>query len=303
MTKIITVLACFLLSFQANAQRVVGANGVPLKSEVTPMDANGNTTANNWLGGYTTTATAAGTTTLTIASTYLQYFTGATTQTVTLPVTSTLTLGHQFVIINNSTGTVTVNSSGANLVVACAGGTSTVVTCILTSGTSAASWSQGYSAANFASGKKVTQNNSITYTGTDATTMTFPTTSATIARTDAAQTFTGTQTYSAIVTTNNAIAAAGNAATVPVTSSLSTVTNNSAATLTITITTASAVDGQIIKVRVLDFSAVAQTITWVNTEASSIATPTTSNGSTTLFLTVVFMYNSATSKWRCIGYA
>jgi hypothetical protein len=45
-----------------------------------------------------------------------------------------------------------------------------------------------------ADGKTLTANNSLTFNGTDATTMTFPTTSATVARTDAAQTFTGNQT-------------------------------------------------------------------------------------------------------------
>lgn len=47
-----------------------------------------------------------------------------------------------------------------------------------------------------ANGKTLTANNSIGLSGTDGTTMTFPSTSATIARTDAAQTFTGTQTFS-----------------------------------------------------------------------------------------------------------
>lgn len=94
--------------------------------------------------GYTTTATAAGTTTLTAASTYQQYFTGATTQTVTLPVTATLNLGFSFRIVNNSTGVVTVNSSGGNAVVAMQPGTQAIVTCILTSGTTAASWSITY---------------------------------------------------------------------------------------------------------------------------------------------------------------
>jgi hypothetical protein len=46
-----------------------------------------------------------------------------------------------------------------------------------------------------ANGKTLTVNNSLTLNGTDATTMTFPSTSATIARTDAAQSFTGTQTF------------------------------------------------------------------------------------------------------------
>lgn len=154
-----------------------------------------------------------------------------------------------------------------------------------------------------ADGKTLTASNTLTLAGTDSTTMTFPSTSASIARTDAAQTFTGTQTFSQIVTTNNAITASGNAATVPITSRISTVTNNSAATLTITITTTSAVDGMMVIVRILDFSAAAQTITWVNTENSTVTAPTTSNGSTTLPLTVGFQYNSATSKWRCIASA
>jgi hypothetical protein len=47
-----------------------------------------------------------------------------------------------------------------------------------------------------ADSKTLTANNSLTLAGTDATTMTFPGTSATIARSDAAQTFTGNQTFS-----------------------------------------------------------------------------------------------------------
>lgn len=101
--------------------------------------------------------------------------------------------------------------------------------------------------------------------------------------------------------TNNAITATGNAATVPITSRISTVTNNSAATLTITLTTTSAVDGMLVQVRVLDFSAVAQTLTWVNTENGEATVPATSNGSTTLPRAALFQYNSATSKWRCIA--
>ncbi len=103
-------------------------------------DAN-NIVANNLSPGYTTTATAAGTTTLTVSSTGIQYFTGTTTQTVVLPVASTLTTGHTYLIMNNSTGNLTVNSSGSNLVVTVLNGTYVFVQCILASGTDAASWS------------------------------------------------------------------------------------------------------------------------------------------------------------------
>jgi hypothetical protein len=52
----------------------------------------------------------------------------------------------------------------------------------------------GFSIAGGTTSKTLTVNNSMSISGTDATTMTFPSTSATIARTDGAQTFTGVQT-------------------------------------------------------------------------------------------------------------
>jgi hypothetical protein len=90
--------------------------------------------------GYATTATAAGTTTLTASSAYRQFFTGTTTQTVQLPVTSTLTLGMAYEIENNSTGNVTVNSSGGNAVITVLPGTVAHVVCIGTTLTTAADW-------------------------------------------------------------------------------------------------------------------------------------------------------------------
>lgn len=144
---------------------------------------------------------------------------------------------------------------------------------------------------------------SLTLTTTGTTVSTLPSGTDTLAGLGTAQTFTATQTQKQENWTNNAIAASGNAATVPITHRLHTVTNNSAATLTITLTTTSAVDGQLVMVRILDFSAAAQTITWVNTENSYVSAPTTTNGSTTLFLTAGFIYNGSTSKWRCIAVA
>ena len=94
--------------------------------------------------GFTSTATAAGTTALTNTSTSYQLFTGTTTQTVTLPVTSTLERGWVFHIINNSTGVVTVNSSGANLVASIPAGVTTFCTCIGTTLTTAADWEAGF---------------------------------------------------------------------------------------------------------------------------------------------------------------
>lgn len=182
-----------------------GVSSTAAISTLASRDASGILAAVNWNNGYSTTATAAASTTLTVGSNFIQYFTGATTQTVVLPVASTLTLGFQYMIVNLSSGLVTVNSSGGNAVIILAAGTSVIITCILTSGTTAASWNYIYSGDAIATGKKFTLSNSLTLAGTDGTTMTFPTTSATIARTDAANTFTGASTASAWVLTSPTI--------------------------------------------------------------------------------------------------
>lgn len=91
--------------------------------------------------GYTTTVTAAGTTTLTVSSNYAQFFTGTASQTVLLPVTSTLYLGFTIFIQNNSSVQIQIRSTGGNLVFGLESGHACLVTCVLTSGTSAASWS------------------------------------------------------------------------------------------------------------------------------------------------------------------
>jgi hypothetical protein len=54
----------------------------------------------------------------------------------------------------------------------------------------------GDGSVSIASGKTLTGSNTLTLAGTDGTTMTFPATSATLARTDAGNTFTGAQTFS-----------------------------------------------------------------------------------------------------------
>jgi hypothetical protein len=106
-----------------------------------------------------------------------------------------------------------------------------------------------------------------------------------------------------IINTVNPVTVTSNAGTVPITYRINNFTNSSAATMNITLATASAVDGQMSIVRIYDFSSAAQNISWVNTENSTVTVPATSNGSTTLPLTVGFMYNSQTSKWRCIASA
>ena len=96
------------------------------------------------LMGFTSTATAGGTTTLTNTSSYYQLFTGTLAQTVVLPVTSTLQQGWTFHICNNSTGNLTVNTSGGNNLATFPSGLTVMVTCIATGGTGVADWEFGY---------------------------------------------------------------------------------------------------------------------------------------------------------------
>ena len=95
---------------------------------------------NNLKLGYTTTVSSVTAIVLTVASNNQQYITGTTAQVFTLPVASTMTLGMRFRLVNNSTAIATINSSGGNLVSTVPVNASVDVTCILTSGTTAASW-------------------------------------------------------------------------------------------------------------------------------------------------------------------
>lgn len=70
----------------------------------------------------TSTATAAGTTTLTVSSARYQRFTGSTTQAVVLPDATTLRTGITFTILNESSGIVTVQYNDASTAVALTGG-------------------------------------------------------------------------------------------------------------------------------------------------------------------------------------
>ena len=99
-------------------------------------------TINNIRQGYSTTVTAAGTTTLTVNSNYLQFFTGTTTQILSLPAPQTMTLGMGFFVVNNSTGNIEVRASNAAAVATILAGTAMLFVSIdLTAGNGAAGWS------------------------------------------------------------------------------------------------------------------------------------------------------------------
>jgi hypothetical protein len=141
-----------------------------------------------------------------------------------------------------------------------------------------------------ANGKTLTANHSLTLAGTDSTVMTFPSTSATIARTDAAQTFTGNQTINGAVIGN--VQALSGAGAVDVTSFATAFTSTATGNA---LTLANGTVGQV------------KTIAYVAETAGAdtgILTPTTRVGYSTITFTnvgdsVTLQY--FTQGWAVIG--
>jgi len=92
-----------------------------------------------YVQGYTTQATAGGTTTLTVDSMYYQFFTGTLAQDCVLPDATTLQLGDAFYIDNNSTGIVTIKTNGGAVLIAVPANNDTMVK-VTDIGTAAGVW-------------------------------------------------------------------------------------------------------------------------------------------------------------------
>jgi len=114
--------------------------------------------------------------------------TGATSYSVYDVVNSAYAISFNATTDNTLVGTVTDNGTDKLQV----NGTINASGAIKTNG----------GALSLTSGKTLAASNTLTLAGTDSTTMTFPSTSASIARTDAGQTFSGAQVFSGSVTTS-----------------------------------------------------------------------------------------------------
>jgi len=132
-----------------SAAVLTSATGLPLTTGVTgTLDfANGgtnSTTSNQALAKLTniaTTVTSASPVTLTATSANYQIFTGSTSQTVILPVTSTLETGWSFSICNNSSAVINIQTSaGTALLSNVPIGTTALVKCIATGSTAVTDW-------------------------------------------------------------------------------------------------------------------------------------------------------------------
>jgi hypothetical protein len=137
-------------------------------------------------------ATAAGTTTLTSSSVYHTIFTGSTTQNIQLPDATTLSNGHRYKFTNTSTGTVSIKNNASGNVYEIPASTS-IDMYLISNGTSNGTWGFDYNGITYGSQGVTAQfQSSMSFAGggTIAAVMTMPTSSATIAATNIAQTWT-----------------------------------------------------------------------------------------------------------------
>lgn len=125
--------------------------------------------------------------------------------------------------------------------------------------------------------KTLSVSNTITLAGTDSTTMTFPATSATIARTDAAQTFTGSQTVRAAATQDSVIIAgrAGGTTSLGVTITPTTLTANRTATFPDVTGNVAVIAGTLAVASGKTFTA-SNTLTLAGTDSTTMTFPSTS---------------------------
>ncbi len=107
----------------------------------------------------------------------------------------------------------------------------------------------------------------------------------------------GIRNAPALVLTPTTITVTTNAATIPVSCCHAKLSNSSAAAMTVTLTTTNAQDGQELRVKIYDFSAASQTVTFTNSETGGAGAPPATFGSTTIATTYRFIFNSTSSKW------
>lgn len=118
----------------------------PTAGAIALRDSNANVAANAFINGVATTVTTGGTTTLTVASAPFQQFTGTSNHTVTLPNATTLANGQEIMVANRSSGQITVQDNGSNILKTLAASSMGIFTLVSNSGSNG-TWDVGYMAS------------------------------------------------------------------------------------------------------------------------------------------------------------
>lgn len=154
------------------------------------------------------------------------------------------------------------------------------------------------STLTIADGKTLVASNSLTFVGTDGTSMTFPTGSAIIAGIATTQTLTNKRI------TKRVSALSANSATPALNTDNFDVLHITAQTTAITSFTSglagTPVDGDALRISVTGTTSIALTF-GTSFEASTVALPTTTSGTTRLDMG--FLWNTETGKWRIVAVA
>lgn len=146
-----------------------------------------------------------------------------------------------------------------------------------------------------ASGKNVTFNNTLTFTGTDGTTMTLPTANASLIGKATTDTLTNKRFTPRVGSTTSSATPTINTDNVDVYKLTAQAVDITSFTTNLSGTPA---DNDVLIIQITGTAA--RAITWGSAfEASTVALPTTTVS--TAMLAVAFMYNTATSKWRCVA--
>lgn len=112
-------------AYTATGTTVSAATNANTASAIVKRTADGNVWVTGAQQKATSTATAAGTTTLTVADSPIQIWTGSTTQTIKMPAANTLVqIGATYRFINKSSGTLTIQDNSAGAITTVAGGSS-----------------------------------------------------------------------------------------------------------------------------------------------------------------------------------
>jgi hypothetical protein len=206
----------------------------PTANILAAWDGNANLLSNSFFPRANGILTSGGSTSLIVSSQQMQRAYGTSTHTIALPVTSVVA-GNWWWIFNDSTGSVTVNASGGSTCVIMAPGTQATFVSNFTGPTTPSQWDVSYSATSVAGGKTLAVSNSLTFTGTDGTSMAFPAASDTVVGTAATQTLASKTLTNPTV--NNYTEGVVSIGTVTTSNTLS-LTNGTVQTATLTASTA-----------------------------------------------------------------